>query len=409
MYTRTVQQLKAFQSDERGAVAMIFGVMLTALLFLAGMAMDYSRALNVRSRVVDAADAAVLAAGRAMMDGKLDAAQIKTLATRYFNENVKSVTSQASIDAPSVNVDTATGTIAVNVSSHIKLTLSRVLGMNSIDMPVVSQASFTQKDIEVGMALDITGSMRDPAFDGQSKIAGLKKAFEAFAERLIPDHPSAQQKVRIAIAPYAHTVNLGKFVSSARTGGNNACVTERQNGTYSDAIGAFYPLSTASCIGKESTIVPLSDDRDALVNTVNAFQTYSSTAGHLGVQWAWNLVSPKWGSTWGGNGVPDSFDRVQSGKLIKAVVLMTDGIFNTQYHGAASKRQAIAMCDAMKAEGVTVFAVSFSGPREAADTATLKACATQGNGYFADASSADELEAAFKNFADKLTELRLTK
>ncbi|MEQ1714938.1 MAG: hypothetical protein ABL907_02950 [Hyphomicrobium sp.] len=102
-------------------------------------------------------------------------------------------------------------------------------------------------------------------------------------------------------------------------------------------------------------------------------------------------------------------DRVDDGKLLKAVVLMTDGIFNTEYHGPKSKNQAIALCDAMKAEGIVVFSVAFSGPREAADIATLKACATPGQGYFANASSTEELESAFSNFAGKLSELRVSK
>jgi Flp pilus assembly protein TadG len=56
--------VKTFASDERGAVAMLFSLMMTALFFLAGMAIDYNRAMNVRSRISDAADAAALAAGQ---------------------------------------------------------------------------------------------------------------------------------------------------------------------------------------------------------------------------------------------------------------------------------------------------------------------------------------------------------
>ncbi len=40
---------------------------------------------------------------------------------------------------------------------------------------------------------------------------------------------------------------------------------------------------------------------------------------------------------------------------------------------------------------------------------TLKTCATTGDGYFANASSPEELNAAFSRFAGKLTELRLSK
>lgn len=408
MYTRKPLDLKTFASDDRGTVAMTFGIMASALLFMAGMAVDYTRAVDVRTRVADAADAAALAAGRALLDGQMTVSEIKTLAERYFDQNVQSVKSQAKIGTPVINVDPNTGGVTVDVKSSVNLTLARVMGKQTLDFPVSAAVNFTQKDIEIGMALDITGSMRDPSFDGSRKIDGLKKAFETFATRLIPETPNAQHKVRIGIAPYAHTVNLGGYADSILRTRATTCATERKDGRYSDAAGDFHPMNGA-CVGSESTLIPLSDDRDGLIDTVNKFKTYNSTAGHLGVQWAWNIVSPKWAATWGGDAAPDSMERVEEKKLLKAVVLMTDGIFNTQYHGPASRRQAVEMCNAMKAEGIVVFSVAFSGPREAADEATLKACASPGDGYYANASSTDELERAFTNFAAKLSELRITK
>ncbi len=66
------------------------------------------------------------------------------------------------------------------------MTLTRLAGFKTLDFPVTTAANFKQKDIEIGMALDITGSMRDHSADGSRKIDGLKKAFETFADRLIP-------------------------------------------------------------------------------------------------------------------------------------------------------------------------------------------------------------------------------
>ena len=103
-----------------------------------------------------------------------------------------------------------------------------------------------------------------------------------------------------------------------------------------------------------AALMPLSDDRDALVAAVNSFKAQGWTAGHLGIQWAWNVVSDQWGGTFNGNNAPDAYNLVKQDKLIKAVVLMTDGSFNTAYHGDKanngnwSKSQAIKLCDAMK-------------------------------------------------------------
>ncbi len=234
MYTRSPQTLYAFGSDERGTVAMIFGIMLTGLLFLAGMAVDYTRAMNVRSRVSDAADAAALAAGRALMAGGMDSAEIRALALKYFNENVKSVNGAAIVGTPTINVDTRTGGVTIDVNSKVKLTLARIIGKQTLDFPISTAVNFSQKDIEIGMALDITGSMTGRDSNGQRKIDGLKQAFESFAMRLMPDNASGLQKVRIGVAPYAHTVNLGSYVDNVTTRPANSCVTERKQGTYSD-------------------------------------------------------------------------------------------------------------------------------------------------------------------------------
>lgn len=399
--------VKTFASDERGAVAMLFSLMMTALFFLAGMAIDYNRALNVRSRISDAADAAALAAGRALIEGKMTSSEIEALALRYFQENVKSVEGQAKIGTPVIVVNADTGDVSIDVNGHVNTTLARLGGFDSLDLPVSTSVNFQEKDIEVGMALDITGSMTEKDSNGQRKIDGLKAAFEKFADKLLPDTSNELRKVRIGVAPYSYSVNLGDYASGVSDSASSTCVVERKNGQYSDNTGLFFGANKTTC--PTAKIMPLSSDHDALVSAVGAFNANGSTAGHLGVQWAWNIISPNWAGTWGGDSAPVGYDMVQSHKVLKAVVLMTDGEFNTQYHGPQSAEQAKRLCSAMKDEGVVIFSVGFGigGNVQALDT--LKNCASEGSEYFANAANAEELDAAFARFADKLTALRVAK
>jgi hypothetical protein len=235
------------------------------------------------------------------------------------------------------------------------------------------------------------------------------------------------------LAPYAAGINIGKFaadVTDQRS--TDGCVAERRNGEFTDNAVPRFPkgsvtnakafLVKADGIDDidptelprplafhcpPSVAMPLSDDKDALKASVNAYQPDRATGGHLGIQWAWNLVSDKWGGNWGGNSVPDSYQRIKDGKLLKAVVLMTDGIFNTSFHGKTSAEQAVALCTAMKQLDVVVFAVAFNAPADAQKT--LKACASDGAQYYANANSPKELDAAFDSFAASLTKLRITK
>ena len=432
MLSRWPIVIKKFADAEDGAIALIFGLMTFVMFLMGAIAVDYTRVVDMRSRISSAVDAASLAAGSALLNGELSDSEIVALAKNYFDHDVASAKPMGTIGVPEIKINRDAGTIDINVASSARMTLARVSGIESMDIPVSSSTAYKQRNIEVGMALDITGSM-DEVVGGKTKIQALKDAFAQFANRLIPEYKPAGQKIRIGIAPYSSGINLGTYAASASAGrSKDGCVTERANNVFTDEPPAktpFYvkadgkndiddsdgstPTGAYSC--PSAKLIPLSDDKNALIQAVNGFSTGGWTAGHLGVQWAWNLVSDQWTGTFSGSSAPASYADVENDKLVKAVVLMTDGSFNTAYHGNKathdnwSKTQAVKLCNAMKAAGkdVVVFTVAFDAPPDAQET--LKACATSGAGYYANAAKPADLEMAFANFATKLTELRLAR
>lgn len=410
--------LSRFAAEERGSVALTFGVSSVVLFLIAGLSIDYARMVDMRQRLTAAADAASLASGRALMDGKLSDAQIVSLAKTYFTSNAKSASKMGTVPTPTVTVDRDAGKIEIKVAGQLAMTVSQVGGFKTWPVPVTSTAIFKQRDIEVGMALDVTGSMND-VIGGERKIDALKTAFATFAEKVIPDRNDGH-KARIGLAPYSAGINLGSYAGSAsQFRSKDGCVTERRNGDASDELGPFYVAADgkndvdttegrSGYVCPSAKLTPLSADKEALIKDVDAYGLSASTGGHFGAQWAWNLVSDKWGGVWGSDSAPASADLVTQGKLLKAVVLMTDGIFNTSFHGGKSSTQAVALCEAMKKQGVVVFAVGFGLGGSNTARQTLKSCATPGTDYFVDASSPEELQAAFSQFAGKLTQLRIS-
>ncbi len=424
--------VKDFRKNDGGSVMIIFGLMSFVLFAVSALAVDYSRVLDVRSRTIGAVDSASLAAGRAMLDGKLTDGEVVDLATSYFNSNIKVAKGMATIGTPSVTIDRDNGAVNIDVKSTVTTTFGRFAGLDKMDIPVSSAATYKQKDVEVGMALDITGSMGD-VVGGQRKIDALKAAFEKFADRLIPDQKTAGQQVRIGLAPYSAAINLGKYANDVTDNrSTDGCVVERRSGEASDSAVPKFPNGSVTNVkaflvkadGVNDTdpmeglqngayhcppavVMPLSDSKDELKASVNGYNLATSTGGHFGIQWAWNLVSDKWGANWGGSSAPASNQLVKDGKLLKAVVLMTDGIFNTAFHGKTSAEQAIALCTAMKSSDVVVFAVAFNAPADAQKT--LKSCASTGQQYYANANSPKELQDAFDSFAGQLSQLRITK
>lgn len=419
MQCRCTQRLKQFNEAEGGAVAILFGLASIAILLFSGLAVDYSRIVDFKGGISRAVDAASLAAGRALLEGKLTDSEIEDLARQFVMANTNTPSRQSRLGEPKIRIDRESGEVDILVDAELNMTIGRLAGIDHMAVPVRSTAVFAQKDIEVGMALDITGSMRQQ-IDGVQKMDALKTAFNKFADTLIPDHQSLSQKVRIGLAPYAAAINLGP--AAALASGNRSrdgCVVENRLSVERDSLSEFevadrksrnrdpsgsrFPYACPS-----SRLKPLSDDKRALIDEVERYTPNGSTGGHFGVQWAWNILSDSWSTAWLGDSRPDSYDLVENDKLIKAVVLMTDGEFNTAYNGPNSSTQAENLCTAMKDKGVLVFAVGFGLGGNTKAINTLKNCATEGDGYFVDARNAKELEEAFEKFADRLTALRLS-
>ncbi|HBN94547.1 MAG TPA: hypothetical protein DEB28_05335 [Hyphomonas sp.] len=183
---------------------------------------------------------------------------------------------------------------------------------------------------------------------------------------------------------------------------------EIENGGANGSTGAldFY-YATCRATGP----VPLTEDKAALTAHVNSMTANGGTAGHLGVAWGWYLLSPNWQNVWPETAKPWDYDEVN---VTKAVILMTDGDFNTN-HPSASKnsfRQAMDLCDAMKAEPskVQIYTVGFQVPSYVQTTSDgqtiMEYCATSPS-YAFDASSGDELKEVYREIAQSISDLRI--
>jgi hypothetical protein len=218
----------------------------------------------------------------------------------------------------------------------------------------------------------------------------------------------------------------------------STCVTER-TGTYAYTdmapsiapVGRNYPNPNSNPC-PSATITPLSSDRTALKAQISALSIGGSTAGQIGFAWGWYMVSPNFGYLW-----PSATQRPAPYKtkdLVKVVVLMTDGAFNTPYckgviakdagsgSGSASDHinctatngdafsQTRKLCDAMKdpALDLTIFTVGFDVGGDANATSMLKYCATDAQHVYFPATGS-ELKTAFKSIAQEISSLRIAK
>jgi Flp pilus assembly protein TadG len=392
-----------FASDDRGSVTLIFALMALVLVFAAGVGVDYARMLHARFNLSAAADAAALAAGRALGEGTRTDGEIRQLAEAYFRANLDEGHDFGEIGDLTVAIDREAGRVKVDATAEVPMTLTRVAGFDDAEIPVTAETVAGQHEIELAMVLDVTGSMGSPA----SKIADLRLAANGLVEQLLPDD-GRPSRVRVALAPYAASVNAGSYFTAAtgrRIG--TGCVFERGGAARfrEDAPTASSYLGYDKSVACPSASVqPLTASKRVLTGQIDKLRASGQTAGHIGTAWGWYLLSPKWASIWPNDSRPEAY---QPSKIIKAVLLMTDGEFNTEYVSAngASATQARSLCTNMKDEGIIVYSVGFMAGSAA--ERLLEDCATSPGHYFP-ASNGDALQTAFNAIGQSLSNLHLS-
>jgi Flp pilus assembly protein TadG len=417
MLTMHHQHLQRFRRSEDGAIAVIFALTVSVLVMMAGLAIDVGRVMHASVKMGNALDAAVLSAAKSMREGGLSDDDVRQIAERYFQLNFAgSGVNYAVTGDLGISINRDTNSIALTIQGQVPTVFARIAGIEQFTVPHTSSAVYESNDVELALQLDVTGSMAG------RKLADLKLAVRDLLDIMLPDDGTTN-KVRVGLAPFSAGVNAGPY-AAAVTGGRatDGCVYERRNladqTSEAPAIGALSLKARSDLTGRSiqacpsnARIVALTDNKSTLWSAVDAYRDGGTTAGHLGTAWAWYLLSPQWSSLWPTASRPAPY---RDGRTIKAVVLMTDGSYNTigGVNGgdtSATARQAstiaVETCQAMRAQGIRVYAVGFQAPTAALET--LRNCATSASSFF-DAANGDQLRNVFRAIATELNNLRLS-
>lgn len=223
---------------------------------------------------------------------------------------------------------------------------------------------------------------------------------------------------------------------------SSTCVSERVGAErYTEArpstayVGRSYLGSDNAC--PSAAITPLTSSATTLKAKIDQLRKSGSTAGQIGIAWAWYMVSPNFASLFDGAGKPGAYAPTET---LKVAILMTDGEFNTPFRdgvialdaGSGSGGlnthinlnssngdpfiQSVELCRAMHAQGVVVYTVGFdlgsdTGRPNVIDSAldVMEACATNKNTHFFQANSGADLKEAFRAIGRDITRLRIAR
>lgn len=446
----------AFKHNAAGDVALMFGLMAFALFMFIGAAVDLSRWINARTATMDAIDAAVLAAGRALQTGASQESA-KELARQVYLSNTAG---RFHVQNDTVNFEVRDNgtTVLATGHAHIQTPFMALAAVGTLPLFVASEApeaktaqnSAANYNREVALMLDVSGSMCSPC----SKRDDMRAAAKDLVDIMMVNNDKTPYWSKIAIVPFSGDVRPPAGLLAAatdpawpaersftyETGGKKKktetvqyarteCVAERNgDNKYTDAQpgAGNYVMSTYTqdgrCVIDSGAVVsPLSLDKTGIKKKIDALMTGGGTAGHLGTAWAYYMLSPKWNAVLPLASQASAYDTP---KLKKIAVLMTDGEYNLEYdangidtsdkvagssaNGVNSAAQAIAICTEMKKNGIDVYTVGFDLGGNVTAINTMNKCASDASKSYTVATG-EQLRAAFRDIAIRTTELHLSK
>lgn len=420
-WTKTLQD---FSDDKNGSVAVVCGLSFLVLCLCMGVAFDSARLHNVTSRVQSALDSAALAAAKLLDEDTATDAQVVERAQTFFDAHRDDIKMDGlKLEMLDVTPDRVNSTVHLKIKGSLSsLTRSLLQQSPALDFVRDTTTTYKTKKIELSLVVDVTGSM-----SAGGKIDSLKLAAKDLVDTLFATNPNPGA-IRLALVPYSASVNAGAYRGAATNApfSFDTCVVERsgsENATDAPASGGAY-LGTSNNAANSryscptAQVEPLTDLwdptlRTAFKNRIDALSPGGATAGHIGLAWGWYFLSSKWASLWPAAQRPKPADP----DITKAVILMTDGEFNTSYLAGntnstdylaqdSSGDQTLTLCDNMKKAGsdILIFTIGFQAPANA--EAMLRACS--GNANFFDANNAGDLISAFREIAERLTSLRIS-
>jgi len=443
--TRAKDAAHRLRRDRDGSFAIMMGVAAGVVMLAAGFSLNTVQLALTRSNLVNALDAAVTSTARDLTTGKILERDARANVEAFlFANGARAFATADRLSLDRLVVDPVASTVSASASVDVDLVFPLFGAANVQKVQAQSDAIYSDKKIEIAMMLDITGSM------GGTKIRDLKTAAKNAVSTFLAGQDMARPRVRIALVPYADAVNTGALAnvvyvesgpsaSSEPPGLDDArpvaatapdkCATDRESRDYqfSDAgpetamVNRDYRL--AFCPSAE--LKPLSADMSALHTAIDAFTANGHTAGQIGVQFSWYMLSPKWAGVLPAASRPAAHDPK---KVAKYAILMTDGEFNTAFAGvdhadrrgnlinvrnqpAKSRQYAERLCDEMKDQGIEIFTVGFKLTESNAKK-VMGNCASPDRGsvkHYFEVSTGTELDEAYQTIARNIERLALTR
>ncbi|MGR3464344.1 pilus assembly protein TadG-related protein [Limimaricola sp.] len=347
--------------DDSGSIIIFSLFMMVIMLAIGGLGVDTMRVESKRNHLQTTLDRAVLAAA------DLQQSRDPEAVVRDYFTKAGLIDSLGKVEV----VQTLNSrTVRAEAEMPVSTTLLRMIGIDALNAPAAGSATESVSDIEIGLVLDVSGSMGN-----NNKLPRLKTAGSEFINTMFDN--VEPENLSISVVPYATQVNLGRPLAEAYgvVGGLAGAVAGEHAFSYcvdlpptaylttvqlpvglvqaghfdASSSGGSYSrmaLDTPVCRTDASfEVLPWSNDRTKLLNKITALSASGWTSTEMGVNWGAALLDPSARASLTsmiGNGVgtdlagwPRDFDTPEG---MKVLVVMTDGENTRDYRLQAPYR-----------------------------------------------------------------------
>ena len=456
----------SFMQDECGGITIFVLVMFVLLLVAGGMAVDYQRHELARADLQNALDRGVLAAtnsnqtydgsGTLSVDEQAELLIAGYLASRNYKPT--------GLNLSAIVTQVAGGrAITASADEPVDTIFLRLMGINRLNVAVISGAIQAVPKLEITLVLDVSGSMGwDSTSAPGTKLAQLKIAAKEFLDTVLTADTAAQ--TLITIVPFSQQVALPRSMADLynldRHHDYSSCIDFHDIDFDTTAM----PTSTRTPYGQgqhfrenvgsgnygcpkvNNAITPFSNDLNMLKNAIDALSPETWTATYMAMKWGAAMLDPSSRPvvdamiannelSEGFAGWPHAWNDTSVRKI---TVLMSDGQ-NTKLHEivddryyeespaywnvtAPSSGEKIAIIDndvtgegdvllkaicnqAKIGANSTVYTIGFELADQPKATAALADCASSLSTHYL--VEGVEISTAFKNIADEIVNLKL--
>ncbi len=275
--------------DERGTIAITFGMSLLVMMASVGGAIDFGAYYASTMRLQAAVDAAALAGALATGDDE----HRRSVAQSYLKRNYKD---HAFV---SFGVEVINNDVVMTANSSHQTSILKTVGIAHLDYKAQATVPMaTSGKAEVVLVLDYSDSMLE-----YDKYVRLREA----AAQLIDQVSSSgtNKNVKMGVVPFAAMVRVDLPSSFIRSDvfSYSGCTQDRryphngqeEAGTAGDVSKWGEVTSGHSCSAMDGlglTTIPLTDDLASVKSKVQAMQPYMWTHIALGAEIGWQVLSP---------------------------------------------------------------------------------------------------------------------